>query len=244
MIVQFIKTPTMKKRTVIHLILLFTLTYSSTFAQEDNLKKPELNGSVLAGYNNGLGLQANIMLSNFSEEFPFKLRFGTGYTFLNPGNAMDARRIFINNASNGVPEEKGSILDFRFDFLLPAQLFKSKHSYFVFGPRYSMFKGNFKYVGGNEDFDIKSQQWGIGAGIENHFKMTEKLDLIFAIGLDYYFPSKLSGHDTAYSPDNDNVSPRKDNQNGDVYFKYKDADKAIDQPRFMPRVMLGVGFSL
>lgn len=234
----------MKKKKLIGLTLLFTFLHFTPFAQNKEIRKPELNGSILAGYNNGLGFQADIMLNNFAEEFPFNLRFGTGYTFLNPGNAKDARRIFINNATNGVPEEKGSILDFRFDFLVPASIFKSDHSYFVFGPRYSMFKGNFKYVGGNEEFDVKSHQWGIGVGIENHFKMTEKLNLIFAFGIDYYFPSTLSGHDTKYSPDNDNVNPRKDNQNGDIYFRYKDADKAINQPRFMPRIMLGVGFRL
>jgi hypothetical protein len=37
----------------------------------------------------------------------------------------------------------------------------------VFGPRYSTFNGNFKYVGGNEDFDIKSKQWGVEGDIEN-----------------------------------------------------------------------------
>lgn len=234
----------MKKKKVIHLILLFTFISSSAFTQQNDTRKAELDASLFAGYNNGLGLQANITLSNFAEEFPFKLRIGTGYTFSNPGNAMDARRIFINNATNGVPEEKGGTLDFRFDFLLPASIFKSENTYLVFGPRYSMFKGNFKYVGGNEEFDVKSQQWGIGVGLENHFKMTQKLDLIFAVGLDYYFPSTLSGHDTSYSPDNDNVNPRKDNQNNDVYFKYKDVDEAINQPRFMPRVMLGIGFNL
>jgi hypothetical protein len=31
-----------------------------------------------------------------------------------------------------------------------------------------MFKGNVKYLGGNEEFDGKSHQWGIGFGIEHH----------------------------------------------------------------------------
>jgi len=64
------------------------------------------------------------------------------------------------------------------------------------------------------------------------------------LGVDYYFPSTLRGHDTSYSPDNDNVNPHNDNENGDIPFTYKDADKAIKQPRFMPRAMIGVNYSL
>jgi hypothetical protein len=99
-------------------------------------------------------------------------------------------------------------------------------------------------VGGNEDFDVTSHQWGIGAGIENHFKMTQNLDLVISYGLDFYIPGTLTGHDTSYSPDNDNVNPARDNQNNDVYFIYKDANKAIKQPVFIPHVMLGVRFRL
>jgi len=62
--------------------------------------------------------------------------------------------------------------------------------------------------------------------------------------LDFYLPSTLTGHDTSYSPDNDNVNPRRDILNDDVYFIYKDANRAIKQPMFMPRIMMGVNFSL
>jgi hypothetical protein len=74
--------------------------------------------------------------------------------------------------------------------------------------------------------------------------MTEKFDLVLAFGIDYYFPSTLKGHDTSYSPDNDNVNPRNDNQNGDTPFTYKDANKAISQPTLVPRAMLGISFGL
>jgi hypothetical protein len=234
----------MKRCKNLLLILFFIASSSHTFSQDRIENSSKLRASFLAGYNKGLGLNGNITLNNFVEQFPFELRLGAGYTILNPGNAMDTRRIFINNATNGVPEKTGGALDFSFDFLLPTTIFKIENSYFIFGPRYSMFKGNFKYVGGNEEFDVKSQQWGIGLGIENHLKMTPKLDLVFALGIDYFFQSKLNGHDTTYSPDNDNVNPRKDNENDDIYFRYKDADKAINQPKFMPRAMLGISFSL
>lgn len=224
-------------------ILIISLIFP-LYGQDNGGKSSMVSVGLITGYNRGYGIQGNFTVHNFASEFPFELRLGIGYTWMNPGNAPDARRIFINNATNGTPEKKGGSFDYRLDFLLPKSIFKIEHSYIVFGPRYSTFKGNFKFIGGNEDFDVTSHQWGIGGGIENHFKMTQKLDLVLVFGLDYYFPSTLKGHDTSYSPDNDNVNPRNDNQDNDTPFTYKDANKAINQPTFMPRVMIGVNFSL
>ena len=128
--------------------------------------------------------------------------------------------------------------------MFPKTIFGLKQSYIVLGPRGSAFKGNFKYIGGNEEFNVTSQQWGLGGGLESHFNMVRNLNFIVAVGLDYYLPSTLHGHDTSYSPDNDNVNPRNDNQNDDTPFTYKDADKAISQPRFMPFAMIGLTLDL
>ncbi len=229
--------------TIVFILLLSGM--NSVVSSQDNSSRPiQLTGGIMTGYNRGYGIKASITGSGFAADFPFKLRFGIGYTFLNPGDAEDARRIFINNATNGVPEKKGRSFDCRLDFLIPKTLFGIDHSYLVFGPRFSTFTGNFVYVGGNEDFDVTSHQWGIGGSLESHFKMTPGLDLVIAAGLDQYFPSTLTGHDTSYSPDNDNVNPQNDNQNGDEPFNYRDADKAIRQPMFMPHVMIGVSFQL
>ena len=112
------------------------------------------------------------------------------------------------------------------------------------GPRGSSFKGNFKYVGGNEEFDVVSQQWGLGGGLETRFSMSSSLNLLITAGLDYYFPSTLHGHDTSYSPDNDNVNARNNNENNDEPFTYKEADEGIGQPRFMPFALVGLTFNL
>jgi hypothetical protein len=223
--------------------LLFLISASTSYAQDKASGSIRFSGGLMTGYYRGYSIQTNFTAYDFLKEFPFELRFGIGLTFLNPGYAADARRIFINDATNGVPEKKGRSFDYRLDFLMHKSIFGISHSYLVFGPRYSSFKGNFKYVGGNEDFDVTSRQWGVGANLENHFKMMQKLDLVLGYGLDFYFPSRLTGHDTSYSPDNDNVNPRNDNQT-DVPFVYKDANKAIKQPMFMPRVMIGVNYYL
>jgi hypothetical protein len=235
----------MRRKVLSGLAVLILLSFSHrSYSQVESVKQLKFSGGAMVGYNRGLGLQTNVTASNFAPEFPFKLRFGLGYTFLNPGDALDARRIFINNNTNGTPEKHGRSIDLRLNLLISKTVFNINHSYIVFGPRFSAFKGDFKYVGGNEDFEVKSHQWGIGAGIENHFKMTQNLGLIIAYGLDFYIPSTLTGHDTSYSPDNDNINPTRDNQNDNVYFLYKDANRAIRQPEFMPFILLGVSFGL
>lgn len=228
---------------ILFILLLFSAG-QKTSAQSSAQGPVKFSAGLMAGYNRGFGLQTNVTAYNFTKDFPFELRLGMGYTFLNPGDAEDARRIFINDATNGTPEKKGRSFDLRFDFLLSTPLFGIDHSYIVFGPRFSTFRGNFAYIGGNEDFDVTSQQWGLGGGLESHFTMTGRIRLVFNVGLDHYFPSTLTGHDTSYSPDNDNVNPRNDNQNGDEPFTYRDADKAVRQPVFMPHAMIGIQVSL
>lgn len=225
----------------IWVFFLFAGTTTLSFGQEKPKGNSNFSAGVMAGYNRGLGFQGNLTMQS---GFPFDLRLGLGYTFLNPGNSLEARRVFINNNTNGTPEKNGRSIDYRLDFLFPRSIFGLKNSYLVLGPRGSSFKGTFKYIGGNEEFDVISHQWGLGAGIENHVRMNQKLSLVVVVGLDYYLPSTLHGHDTSYSPDNDNVNPRNDNQNDDNPFTYKDADKAISQPRFMPYALIGVNFKL
>jgi hypothetical protein len=217
---------------------------SIIYGQEVDKSALKYYAGIMTGYNRGFGIHADITAYDFPKDFPLELRFGIGFSVLDPGNAADARRIFINNATNGVPEKNGRSFDFRFDFLFAKTIFGNAHSYLLLGPRFSTFRGHFDYVDGNEVFDVTSHQWGIGAGLENHFKLSPKLSLILNYGLDVYLPGTLTGHDTSYSPNNDNVNPEENNQNNDNPFTYKDADKAIRQPFIMPHLMIGMNFNL
>jgi hypothetical protein len=234
----------MKARAIITMMwVLIACTISFSYGQENANGPSKFSVGALTGYNMGYGVQTNFALHQSASGLPFDLRLGLGYTWMNPGDALEARRVFINNNTNGTPEKAGRSIDYRLDFMLPKSIFGLKQSYIVLGPRGSSFKGNFAYIGGNEEFDVISSQWGLGGGIQSHFSMVKNLTLVVAAGLDYYFPSTLHGHDTSYSPDNDNVNPRNDNQNDDEPFTYKDADKAISQPRWMPYAMIGVTYS-
>lgn len=226
------------------LIACIIIMSALAYGQSSGKKTIGLHASIMTGYSGGYGIQADLLLKNITGEFPFDLRIGIGYSMFNPGIAADARRIFINNATNGVPEKSGRAFDCRLDFLLSKSIFDLNNSYLHIGPRYSSFKGNFRFIGGNEDFDVVSRQWGLGTGLENHFSVSARIKIIFSAGLDFYFPNTLKGHDTSYSPDNDNINPRDDNQNGDIEFVYKDADKAINQPKFVPRALIGLSFAL
>ncbi len=194
---------------------------------------PNFYGGVVFGYNGGFGTQLNFTVSSFQSGFPLSARFGFGYTTLDPGKSADARKIFINNATNGTPEERGWMWDLRFDMLIPVNIFSQSNIYL--GPRYSMFTGNFKYVGGNEDFDVTANQFGLGGGIETQFPLVPNLYMVFGGGVEYFFEGTLKGHDTSYSPDGDDINPRED-------YTYNDADDAVNQPKIVGRFMIGLNY--
>ena len=211
------------------LIVLFIISFSAASHAAD------LSGQALVGYTGGLGFQMNLIASDFAKGFPLNLQFGVSYSGRNPGNAADARKIFINDATNGDPEKSGSMWDFRFDFLYKVDWLSLHRGYLYGGPRYSMFTANFQFIGGNEFFEVSTNQWGIGFGMKAFFEISRRLDFVTSAGFDYFFDNEISGHDTSYSPDGEDVNPR----NG---FTYDDADAAINNPTLQLRLMVGVDY--
>lgn len=212
--------------------LIFFILQLSILAQTSH---PYLSGGINLGYNTGFGVQGNLTISNFAKDFPFSVRFGVEYTSVNPGNPAEARSIFINDATNGVPEKDGYVWDFRMDFLYKMKILSMNRSYLYIGPRYSQFTANFKFIDGNEFFDISSNQWGLGAGVQSNFSLTGRLDLVLTAGLDYYFLSIIEGHDTSYEPDGEIINGRRN-------YTYQDADNAINQPKFVVKAMMGFNY--
>jgi hypothetical protein len=215
--------------TCVLLLLFASCTAGGVFAAE-------LRTGVQAGYRGGEGAELDVALSNFAKEFPLAIRVGLGYSVREAGKAADARKIFINDATNGTPEEHGSFLDYRFDLMYPFGWRSAKELYLAGGVRYSQSTTNFKFVGGNEDFDITSNQWGIGLGIEGYFAISQRLDFVVGGGIDYFFEAALVGHDTEYHPDGDNVNPHKD-------YTYSDADAAVNQPSINGRALIGLSYT-
>jgi hypothetical protein len=218
-------------------LIIFFCFYQTNEAQTGQYysHKPLFSGGISAGYTGGFGLQGNIMISNFAQDFPLSARLAIGYSTLDPGNPADARRIFINDATNGVPEKSGTDWNFRLDFLYRVPFLSVKRFYVFTGVRYSAFSAEFNFVDGNEFFHINSNQWGLGLGGESYFMLVPGLDLAFSIGADYYFNSTLEGHDTSYSPDGQNINSRRG-------YTYYDADQAINQPKVMIRALIGFNY--
>lgn len=215
------------------ILIIFFFTGSFTFASSNLGLSPKFYGGVVLGYNGGFGGQLNVSMTSFQSGFPLSIRFGFGYTNVDPGRPADARKIFINDATNGTPEENGYIWDLRLDLMIPVNLLYNSNVYL--GPRYSMFTGNFNFVDGNENFDITSNQFGLGAGFLTQLLLVPNLYLVLDGGADYFFQSTLKGHDTAYSPDGDDVNPRQN-------YTYDDADKAVNQPKILGRFMIGINY--
>lgn len=221
---------------VIALILSLASSLAAQLHDYSGVRRPQLSSALLFGYYSGMSLEARGVISNIADGFPLKVRFGVSYTTMQPGDAWDARRIFINNATNGTPQESGRAWALKLDAAHAVSLLSLSRSHLYGGLRYARFTGNFRFVGGNEDFDIRNSQWGLGGGCESYFAVSGHLDMILTAGIDYYFSGVLSGHDTAYSPTGNDVNPRED-------YTYADADAAIGQPKLTPLLMLGVSYN-
>lgn len=221
------------------LSILFLLIFSSSFAQtNESFSYRNANFSVGAqfGLYNGVGGQINIKTTNFADNFPFSIRLAFGISYLDAGDPLAARKIFINNNTNGIPDQSGQTLDFGLDFLYRYSILNLRRNYFYAGPRYSMFTGNFNFIGGNEDFDVTSNLWGVGVGIENYFRIVPSIDLVINVGYDYYISDTLYGHDTSYGPEGLDVNPREE-------YTFEDADKAINQPKHQAKALIGFNYN-
>jgi hypothetical protein len=192
-------------------------------------------GSFQLGYYDGVGVHVSGTFANFAEGFPFQIRLGLGYAWVPTGDALLARRVFIDNATNGTPQSNGKFWDGRLDVLFPVKILSLQRTKVVGGIRRNHYSANFEYIGGNETFVVNCNQWGMGGGLETAFALSPRVDMLVSVGADYYFRGEMSGHDTYYRPNGDDLHAIGD-------YTYKDADAAIDQPDFNTRVMLGVGY--
>ncbi len=197
----------------------------------------EYDGVLRFGYRGGVGAAGDLTLVGLTPDLPLEIRFGLGYAGLDPGDPEEARKIFINNATNGTAEKAGRVWDYTFDFLVPLARTSPLQLWLATGPRHARFTGNFKYVGGNEDFDVTCNQWGWGLGLESRARMGSRTRLLLSAGVDTFFGATLTGHDTSYGPDGESVNQREE-------YEYDDADEAINQPKLRLRLMAGVGIDL
>jgi hypothetical protein len=139
-------------------------------------------------------------------------------------------------ASDFPLQESGRLWGYRLDFVYSLNRGPVPNLHLFGGPRFGRFTGNFKYIGGNEDFDVTSRQWGWGMGLEGRYPLSGAANFVLSAGFDWYGESELRGHDTVYAPDGETVNGRED-------YEWSDADEAINQPGFDPRFQVGFDLS-
>ena len=224
--VEFSKISSMNK---IQFALISTL-----FLAISCLRATEIEKNFYTGFQDGVCAQGGVTFWDFAEGFPLGVEVSLAYANTSPGNALYARSVFINDNTNGTPDRSSRLWNFRADLLYPVEIRGIKFNA-IGGMRYGLYTAHFHFVGANEEFDVTSDQWGIGFGLKKDFPINERYALVVQAGFDYYFDSALEGHDTIYYPDNQNVNSRRD-------YDFDDASKAANQPGFIPVLMVGVSF--
>jgi hypothetical protein len=198
---------------------------------------------LLGGYYDGPSVAGGVGMANIFEKVPLGAEISLGYSWSDTGDAVLARKVFINTATTGNDEAQssGGTLDLAINALYPLNQSYGTVKFFVFGgPRYARWCVRHEYPGGNEDFDVVSHVWGLGGGLRGLMPLGKNFSAILQLGLDYYPRSSIYGHDATYYPDNSNINAR-DNNAGYTY-TYEDAEAATAVPHLRPRVMLGLQF--
>lgn len=194
--------------------------------------------SAFSGYQDGLGLRLGVTAHELARGLPLSAELSVGYAFRDPGDPVLARQVFINQNQDGTPEKSGHAWDFRLDGIYFLRVPWLSELGLYGGVRHSRFSGDFKYVGGNEDFEVTANQWGFGLGARAGWSVSPTFTLTATVGLDFYPWATIYGHSASYSSDGTVVDGRT-NGNG-VAYTWADADKAVNQPKVVPALLVGV----
>jgi hypothetical protein len=195
----------------------------------------ELGVSGMLGYQQGFGLRATGEAARLLEEVPLGLSLSVAYVFMDPGSPDAARAIFINDATNGTPETSGGAWTLGLNAIWYLRVPGVENFGVVLGPRFSAFSGRFRYVGGNEDFYVTTDEWGVGTGVQCSVPVSRHWGIAISAGFDWYPSATLYGHDTSYSTGGAIV-------NGKHTYAWGDANAAVNQPQYVPSILVGVSW--
>jgi hypothetical protein len=202
-------------------------------AAGDFARAAETSAGLGIGTIGGTGLQAEVVLADFTRDAPLSLRAAVAHAGRDAGVPMDARHVFINENTNGTPEESGKLWSLRLDLLLPVARLGAAPVTLGLGLRKAYFTGTFAFVDGNETFDVTGSPWGVGLSLDTALAMSRRTAFTLRVGVDRYFDAALAGHGSTYAPDDQNVNAHED-------YTWADADAAVNQPRWEVVALAGV----
>jgi hypothetical protein len=195
----------------------------------------DLGVSGLIGYQQGFGIRAAGDASHLVKGLPLGLSFSVAYVMMDPGDPAAARSIFINDGTDGTPETSGQSWTLGLNLVWNLRVPGVEGFGLVLGPRFSAFSGRFKYVGGNEDFTVTSNEWGVGTGAQCTIPLSRHWGIALSAGFDWYPSATLYGHDTSYASDGTIVNGRNN-------YTWASANAAVNQPQFVPSILIGVAW--
>jgi hypothetical protein len=194
--------------------------------------------TLFGGYQDGASTRLAAVVGDLIPRAPVAFSAGVGYAVRDPGDPRQARQVFINQNTDGTPEKSGRVWDLRLDAIYLFRVAGFSELGVFAGVRRSYFMGDFKFVGGNEDFEVTANQWGWGLGVRMGWALGRDWSLTGQVGFDHYPTWSLDGHTATYASDGTIIDGR--NNNNGVAYTIRDADRAINQPRFVPSLLQGV----
>ena len=181
---------------------------------------------ISVGYYGDAGVSIALRLEEKSQDFPFFIQARGGYSYqIDPGNATDARQIFINDNTGGNIEKYGESYLTALDLGWNWKAFERLSLEFTLSGLWNYYSAHYSFIGNNESFTVTTTPFGLGAGVALHIPISDSSSSILIKGGGEYFPkAQLDAHGTYYyTPDGEDARPRND-------YTYEEADAAVNQP--------------
>jgi hypothetical protein len=165
--------------------LVFTIWVSLASAQE-------FRQGFSLGYQEDIAGIVTLDVEELNAQVPFSFGVFVGYSYqFDSGNAEDARKIFINDATGGTIQKFGSAIILGADFRYGLSTGSDTELRLFAGPRGVLYQAHYAFLGDNEDFDVRSNQAGAAGGIQALIPVSERIDLSLSAGVAYYLPATL-----------------------------------------------------
>jgi len=205
-----------------------------------NLQAMQFFQELSFGYYGDMGTSLALRLDDDTVDFPFFIQGRLAYIYQkDPGDAEEARKIFINDNSGGNIQKNGESYTLGLDLGWKWKKWDNFEVEWVASGLWNNYQGHFAFIGNNEAFAVKSSSFGIGLGGNLRLRFSEsRTSLILKGGAEYFPPTLIDAHGTYYyTPDGQDDKPRN-------AYSYEDADAAVNQPDFRIFLQIGILFPI